>query len=129
MADRSAAPSTDARSSRPNTLLNALVGAVVTVVTAPLLPVAAVFGGAVAGYLQRGDLAAGVTVGALSGLFAAVPAFLLTWLVVGVVFLGVDTLFAFTSLFAFVVFFAVAAYLVVAGALGGAVGAYLRREL
>ena len=113
----------------PNTLLNALIGALVTVITAPLLPVAAIFGGAAAGYLQRGDLAEGAKVGAISGALAAIPAFLLAWLLVGVLLIGFDPIFALTTVFAAIVFVAVVGYLVGAGALGGALGAYLRREL
>jgi hypothetical protein len=113
----------------PNTLLNALVGAVATVVTAPLLPFAAIFGGGVAGYLQRGDLEEGAKVGAASGLLAAIPAFFVAWLVVGFLLLGLDPVLALTSVFALLVFAVVAGYLVAAGALGGALGAYVRREL
>jgi len=123
-------PAADAeRRGDSNTLLNALIGAAVAVVTAPLLPFAAVFGGAVAGYLQRSDLAEGATVGALSGAIAAVPVFVLAWLVVGFLFLGFDPVFALSTVFAGAIFLAVVAYLVGAGALGGAAGAYLRREL
>jgi hypothetical protein len=55
-----------------DTLLNALIGAGVTVVLSfsgfsPLL------GGAVAGYLQRGDRSEGTRVGAISGAIAALP--------------------------------------------------------
>jgi hypothetical protein len=121
-------------SGEPNTLLNALVGAVVTIVTAPTLPVAAVFGGAAAGYLQRGDVTAGAKVGALSGAIAAVPVVPLVWLVLaflgfGFVGLGADPIFGLTTV---VLLFGVAVlvvYLVGAGALGGALGAYLRQEL
>lgn len=113
----------------PNTLMNALIGAVVTVITAPLLPVAAIFGGAAAGYLQRGDLAEGAKVGAISGAIAAIPAVLLVWLVVGFFLIGADPLFGFSIVIALVVFFFVGSYLVGAGALGGALGAFLRREL
>ena len=113
----------------PNTFLNALVGAVVTVLTAPLLPLAAIFGGATAGYLQRGDLAEGAKVGALSGAIAAVPAVLLVWLVVAFFLISTDPLFGFSVVFAAVLFVFVGSYLVGAGALGGALGAYLRREL
>jgi hypothetical protein len=112
-----------------NTLLNALVGAVVTVVTAPLLPFAAIFGGGVAGYLQRGDLAEGAKVGAISGGVAAIPAFLFAWLVVGFFLLGADPFFALGGLFAAMVFVFVVGYLVGAGALGGALGVYVQREL
>lgn len=69
-----------------DTLLNAVIGAVVTVVLSftafsPLL------GGGVAGYLQRGDRAGGIRIGALSGVLAAVP-LLLLFLLVGFVFTG-----------------------------------------
>lgn len=114
------------RPAEPNTLLNVLVGAAVTVVTAPLLPFAAIVGGGVAGYLQRGDVREGATVGAVSGAVASVPAFLLVWVVVGVLFLGLDSLFALTTVFALVLLAVVVGYLVGAGALGGALGAYLR---
>ncbi|WP_135827360.1 DUF5518 domain-containing protein [Halorussus halobius] len=114
---------------QPNTLLNVVAGAAATVVTVPLLPFSAVFGGGVAGYLQQRDLATGAKVGALSGAVASIPAFFLVWLVVGVFLLGGDPFFALSSLFALTLFFLVAGYLVVAGALGGAIGAYLRAEL
>jgi hypothetical protein len=113
----------------PSTLMNALIGAVVTVITAPLLPFAAIFGGVVAGYLQRRSLGDGAKVGAISGGLAAIPAFFVAWLVVGFFLLGADPFFALTSVLALVVFVAVGGYLVLAGALGGALGAYLRREL
>ncbi|MFB6135398.1 MAG: DUF5518 domain-containing protein [Halobacteriaceae archaeon] len=113
----------------PNALLNALVGAAVTVVTAPLLPLAAVVGGGVAGYLQRGTPWDGAKVGALSGAIASLPALLVVWFVVGIFFLGVDPLFGLTSLLAAVFFVVVVGYLVGAGALGGALGAYVREEL
>ncbi|NEU55212.1 DUF5518 domain-containing protein [Halorussus sp. MSC15.2] len=117
------------RNDDPNTLLNALVGAVVTVVGAPVLPFSAVVGGGVAGYLQRGDLGEGATVGAVAGALAAIPAFLFAWVVVGVFLLGADPFFALSGLFAGFLFVVVVGYLVGAGALGGALGAYLRREL
>jgi hypothetical protein len=116
-------------SDEPNTLLNGLVGAVVTVLTAPLLPFAAIFGGGVAGYLQQGDFVEGAKVGAISGAIAAIPAFFLVWLVVGFFLLGMDPVFALGSFFAVVVFVFVVGYLVGAGALGGALGVYVRREL
>ncbi|WP_137284118.1 DUF5518 domain-containing protein [Halorussus salinisoli] len=124
-------PGDDERPPRdePNTLMNAVVGAIVTVVTAPLLPFAAIVGGGVAGYLQRGDFAEGAKVGAIAGAIATVPAFLFAWAVVGFVLLGGDPLLALSSLFAIFLFVVVALYLVGAGALGGALAVYLRREL
>jgi len=110
----------------PNTPANALVGAVVTLVAAPLLPFAAVAGGGVAGYLQRGDVETGATAGALSGVVAAVPAFLAVWFVGAWLLLGVVHPFGVASLLAVVAFVAVVGYFVVAGAIGGALGAYVR---
>ncbi|UPW01752.1 DUF5518 domain-containing protein [Halorussus gelatinilyticus] len=124
-------PTTDARppDDDPNTLLNAVVGAVVTVVTAPALPFAAIAGGGVAGYLQGTDLREGATVGAVSGAIATIPAFLFAWVVAGFLLIGMDPFLALSSLFAVFLFVLVAGYLVGAGAVGGALGAYLRREL
>ncbi|WP_162224248.1 DUF5518 domain-containing protein [Halorussus salinus] len=113
----------------PNTLMNAIVGAVVTVVTAPALPFAAIAGGGVAGYLQGTDLGDGAKVGAISGALAAVPAFFFAWFVAAFLLLGADPVLAVTSVFAVLLFVVVAGYLVGAGALGGALGAYLHREL
>lgn len=58
--------------SERSTLLNAVIGAAATVVLT-VLPFSPVLGGAVAGYLERGDYREGATVGALSGVIAAIP--------------------------------------------------------
>jgi hypothetical protein len=113
----------------PNTLMNAIVGAVVTVVTAPALPFAAIAGGGVAGYLQGTDLREGAKVGAISGAIATLPAFFFAWFVAAFLLLGADPVLALTSVFGSLLFVVVAGYLVGAGALGGALGAYLHREL
>lgn len=70
-----------------DTLMNAVIGAVVTVVLSftgfsPLL------GGAVAGYLQRESRTSGAKVGALSGVFAFIPFLLFMFLFFGVFFGG-----------------------------------------
>ena len=117
------------RREEPNTLMNAIIGAVVTVVTAPLLPLAAIVGGGVAGYLQRADMRAGAKVGAIAGALAAIPAFLFAWFVFAVLLFGGADVFAFTLIFSVVLFVVVTGYLVGAGAAGGALGAYVRREL
>ena len=58
------------------TWLNAVVGGVVTLVLAPVLPFAPVLGGAVAGYLEAGERgvrrASGLRVGAAAGTVAFV---------------------------------------------------------
>lgn len=58
--------------SERSTLLNAAIGAAVTVVFT-FLPFSPVLGGATAGYLQRGDYREGAKVGAISGVLATVP--------------------------------------------------------
>lgn len=55
-----------------DTLANALLGAVVTVVFS-LLPFSPLLGGLLAGYLEGGDRNDGVRVGAISGVIALVP--------------------------------------------------------
>jgi hypothetical protein len=60
-----------------DTLVNAVLGAVISVVLTPLVPFAPVVGGTLAGYLEGGDRDAGLRVGALSGGIALVPLFLL----------------------------------------------------
>lgn len=64
-------------------LVNALVGAVVSVVLA-FLPFSPVLGGAVAGYLQKGDERTGLKVGAVSGAIASIPILLVLFLLFSV---------------------------------------------
>ena len=113
-----------------STRMNALVGAVVAIVAAPMLPFAAIVGGAVAGYLQQGDLDVGARVGAFAGGIAAVPAILGVFLFGGFL-LGVGSLshLLYTPLFALLAVVLVPVYYLVAGGIGGAVGSYLRTEL
>jgi putative exporter of polyketide antibiotics len=112
-----------------DTLLNAAIGAVVSVVGAPLLPVAAVFGGLVAGYLQGGDEGEGAKVGALSGVIATVPVvFILALALLFLPFVPIEVAAVGVFLLGVLVFVS-AAYLVGAGAVGGVIGAYLHGEL
>ncbi|MFC4248252.1 DUF5518 domain-containing protein [Natribaculum luteum] len=107
-----------------NTLVNAVVGAVVTVVLS-FLAFSPIVGGAVAGYLERRD---GLRVGAISGAIAAIPLVTLAFLFVG--FFG----FFATGAPGFFVFFAAIAlpfgllYSIGLSALGGYVGVYLADE-
>jgi hypothetical protein len=71
-----------------DTLLNALVGAAVTVVLS-FVGVSPLLGGAVPGSPQRGDRMDGARVGAISGVLASIPFLLLLFLALG--FLGVVT--------------------------------------
>lgn len=115
-----------------DTLLNAVIGAVVTVVLSftvfsPLL------GGGVAGYLQRGTRADGIRVGALSGAIAAVPFLLLLFVFAGFVFtgsmmgdgMGIPGGFVVVLLFGFI--FALI-WTVGLSALGGYLGVYVATE-
>lgn len=62
-----------------DTLINALIGAVVGVVLSPV-PLSTVLGGAVAGYLEGGDRGDGLRVGGLAGGFMLVPILLVAFL-------------------------------------------------
>lgn len=116
-----------------HTLMNALVGAAVTVVFA-FLPFSSVLGGAVSGYLEGGDLRDGARVGALSGLLATVPLALLGLLIAGFL-LVVPPSASPTSLVALALAALVAVgvvvgiYLVGAGALGGLLSVYVADHL
>lgn len=60
-------------------LRNGLVGGLAGVLLS-FLPFSTVLGGAIAGYLEAGDDAAGVRVGGVAGAVAAVPYAVATWL-------------------------------------------------
>lgn len=114
---------------RDDTLLNALIGAVVSVVLA-FLPFSPVLGGAVAGYLQRGPRSEGLRIGAYAGAIAAIPIILGFALFGSVFFIG--ALFEPTAAFGFVVLLFVLAmglvYTVGLSALGGYLGSYVAEE-
>ncbi|MFP4591056.1 MAG: DUF5518 domain-containing protein [Halobacteriota archaeon] len=109
--------------------MNALIGAAITVVLAPVVPFSALIGGGVAGYLSPDD---GLVVGALSGLIAVVP-LLLVFGLIGTVGLGVG-LFApvaagLTLILFMVAFVFILGFSVVLSAIGGLLGAYIHDEL
>jgi hypothetical protein len=115
-----------------DTFLNAVVGAVVTVL-ASFVPFSPVVGGAVAGYLQEGDTASAMRVGALSGLIATIP-FALVLALLGSVLsalplvgvpLSVSALF---GTFFFVVLLVALVYTVALSTLGGYVGWHIQSE-
>lgn len=112
-----------------DTLLNALIGAIVSVVFA-FLPFSTVLGGGVAGYLQRESREDGLRVGAYSGLIAAIPILLVVVFIGSVFFVG--AYFEPRAAIGFVfVFFAVVVALVYSvglSALGGYLGAYIANE-
>jgi len=115
-----------------NTLLNALIGAVAATVLA-FVPFSPVLGGALAGYLQGGDRSDAVRVGALSGLFAAIPLVVILLVVASVIpflpaFGMAGSVTALLGVFALVAFGIVLLYSIGLGALGGVLGRYLARE-
>ncbi|MFW6448077.1 MAG: DUF5518 domain-containing protein [Halobacteriota archaeon] len=109
--------------------MNALVGAAVTVVLAPVVPFSALVGGGVTGYLSPED---GLAVGALSGLIAIVP-LLLVFGLVGTIGLGVGLFAPFVAGLTLLVLLIGLVFLlgtvVVLSAVGGLLGAYVRTEL
>lgn len=114
-------------SSGSSLLTNALVGAIVTVVTTPIVPFAPILGGAISGYLDTNRAESGAKVGAISGVIALVPLLVIVPFLLFVVFLepvfaiGVLAIVAFVAAFLFV-------YTIGLGALGGVLGGYIRRE-
>lgn len=108
---------------RSETLVNALIGAVVTVLVS-FVPFSPIVGGAVAGYLERGD---GIRIGAISGLIAVIPLFLLAFAIVAIVGLFAADAAALVLVGLFVFAFVVT-YTVALSALGGFLGEYLAAE-
>jgi hypothetical protein len=121
-----------------DTLLNAAIGAVVTVVLS-FIGVSPVLGGGVAGYLQQSTRKAGAKVGALSGALASIP-FLLV-VVFGLLFLipvgvsgGMGGMVGLPGGVELVIIFLVILPLTLAwnvglGALGGYLGTYIYEEM
>lgn len=120
-------PTTDAET--PNTVLNAIIGGVVTTVTAMFLgPFSPAVGGGAAGYLEGGETNDGLKVGAFAGIVALVPILLfLPLLLLVVPVFGPRGGIAFLFVMVFVISI-LGAYVLGLSALGGVLGAYLKRE-
>jgi len=105
---------------------NAMVGAVASIVLS-FVPFSQALGGAIAGYLQRGDRDANLKVGGLSGLLTGLPVALAVVFVFGGLIdgtLGVEDgnwAFLFVGLLAFTVVFTLL-FVAVVGAIGGWIG-------
>jgi hypothetical protein len=118
-----------------DTWVNAVIGALVNVVLTPAIPLAPVLGGAAAGYLEADGRAAGLRVGALSGVLAVIPLLLLFFVLGNLLFVvagavvgappGLAELGGLVlvvgGLFALI-------YTVGLAALGGWLGVYVRQE-
>lgn len=109
--------------SESNTLVNGLIGAVVTIVFSFTI-FSPILGGAVAGYLEKTD---GLRVGAISGAIAIIPIFLF-----GIVFFGLFAVFGLPAalglLFLPLLLVFGIIWIVGLSALGGYLGVYLRDE-
>lgn len=117
---------------RKSTLVNALIGAVVTVVLS-FVPFSPILGGGAAGYLQHGSRNEGVKVGAISGVIATIPLVLGVLLIVSIFTIvpaGMDgPRIALGGLvLALGVFLFAGIYTIGLGAVGGYIGAYLAEE-
>lgn len=118
-----------------DTLVNAVVGAIVTVLLS-FTAVSPILGGGVAGYLQRGEPMDGARVGAISGAIATIPFALFLWIVFGLFFagpamggmgpeMGIPGAFGVFALFVLLAGFL---WSVVLSGVGGFLGAYLATE-
>lgn len=103
-----------------NTLVNAVIGGVVTILTS-FIPLSPLVGGGVAAYLEGGSRGDAARVGALSGLVASVP--LIFLVLFALLFVMVD--FGFTLVIALGLFFVLGGYAIGLGALGGYLTAVL----
>lgn len=118
-----------------DTLLNALIGAVISVVLS-FTVFSPILGGGVAGYLQRGTRMDGARVGALSGAIAVIPLVLLLFFVFGTFLFSIPMTGAHTGaapggffiLFSLFVFGFGLAWVLALSTLGGYLGAYLATE-
>jgi len=122
-----------------NTGMNALIGAIVGVILAPILPFSTVVGGAVSGYLQGGDRQEGLKVGAIAGAIMLVPILLFLLLLGNVFFFAAaggvypgPSMFGLAGgvtivVFVFALLFGVV-YVVGFAALGGYIGNYVKTD-
>ena len=123
---------TQQQSQRSSTLVNALIGAVATVVLS-FIPFSPILGGGVAGYLQHGSRDDGVKVGAISGIIATIPVVLGVLLLVSIFAIvptgmGAPRLALGGVVLALVVFLFAGIYTVGLSAVGGYLGAYLAED-
>jgi hypothetical protein len=110
-----------------NTIVNAFIGAVVSIVSGFFLPFfSPVVGGGVAGYLEGGDSEHGAKVGAISGGFASIPIVLIGLVVLSFLF-GAPR--AAIGVFGFIIIVFGLAFTIGLSALGGLLGVYVKDEM
>ena len=120
-----------------DTLANALIGALITVLATPVVPGAPLVGGLVSGYLQGGDREDGLIVGTYAGLIALLPLLVLVFLLGNLLlFLVAATGSGIVSMLGglglvvvLVLFVGGLIYIVLLSALGGWLGNYLKTEM
>ncbi|QLH79268.1 DUF5518 domain-containing protein [Halosimplex rubrum] len=116
-----------------NTLVNALIGAVVSTVAGFFLPFAPMFGGALAGYFQGGTRSDGLKVGALSGTIALLPSAAIAFVIFSIfgfiaVGSGEAAGFAIGGVIILFLFVFLVLYFVGLSALGGWIGNYVKYD-
>lgn len=117
------APSSDGTSS---TVINGLLGGVAGIFLS-FIPLAAILGGVIAGYLEGGEPSDGLKPGAIAGLVMLLPVSGLLFFVLFILGVG-GAPAAFGVLGVVVVLFS-AFYTLGLGILGGYLGVYLKNEL
>ena len=117
---------TDVSEHAPNSWLNGLLGAAVTIFLS-FIPFSPVLGGGLAGYLEGGDTRDGGRVGALSGVFAVIPlALIIVFVAVfGLLMTGEPVFILFASVGIVVIGF----YLIALSAVGGVLGVYIKNDI
>lgn len=108
--------------------MDALIGAAVTVILVSFVPFSPLVGGAVSGYLHQQD---GITVGALSGIFALIPVLLVAFIVgiFATAFIAISPAFSLIGLvLLFIVVGFLAAYVIGLSAAGGVIGVYIHER-
>jgi hypothetical protein len=116
----------------PDTTTNAIVGAVVTVLTS-FIPFSPILGGAIAGYLEGGSRMNGARAGGLSGAVASLPIVLLfVFLIGGLVIASAEVSFVVgagvVALILAISMLVAVTYMVLLSAVGGYIGVYLSDE-
>ena len=115
--------------STDNTLLNALIGAVATLLLS-FTGISPVLGGAVAGYLEGGESGDGLRVGAISGAIASLPVLGLLVLILFLVPIAPEPAVVLGSAVLLLAVIALAfAYTIALSAVGGLLGVYINGEL